>query len=82
MFRKSAIAVKNGIFGSGTGPIWLDVSCSGNETSLFYCNKRSLGSTNCYLHNSDTGVDCQSGERINLVITKTLLFKYIEILPP
>ena len=75
MSRKSAIAVKNSVFGTGTGPIWLDVSCSGNETSIFYCNKRPLAMNNCYLIDSDVGVDCQAGKCTSLAITKTFLFK-------
>ena len=45
-------------FGQGYGSIWFDnVGCSGSETSLFNCNKNSIGSHNCG-HNEDAGARC------------------------
>ena len=53
-----------GIFGPGTGPIWLaDVSCSGDETNLFSCPRNPLiefDIDGCY-HLEDAGVICPQG---------------------
>ncbi|KFP66195.1 Macrophage receptor MARCO [Cariama cristata] len=43
---------------AGTGQIWLDdVNCSGNERSIFDCQKPNWGVNNCS-HNEDAGVEC------------------------
>ncbi|NWX23955.1 MARCO protein, partial [Aegotheles bennettii] len=43
---------------AGTGRIWLDdVNCSGNEYSIFECQKRDWGVNNCS-HNEDAGLEC------------------------
>lgn len=45
-------------FGAGTGQIWLDdVTCQGNETSVFDCRHNDWGDNNCH-HDEDVGVDC------------------------
>ncbi|XP_025113549.1 deleted in malignant brain tumors 1 protein-like [Pomacea canaliculata] len=44
-------------YGAGTGRIWLDVRCTGSETSILQCQHRPLGMHNCY-HSEDAGVDC------------------------
>ncbi|NXU59795.1 DMBT1 protein, partial [Turnix velox] len=50
----------------GTGNIYLDdVSCRGNETSLFQCGHRGWGVHNCG-HGEDAGVVC-SGASLRLV---------------
>ena len=58
----TAITVDSNIFGSGTGPIFLDdVSCKGNETRLDDCPHDDGGSKhNCY-HLQDAGVVCPQG---------------------
>ncbi|XP_076175064.1 uncharacterized protein LOC143150566 isoform X4 [Ptiloglossa arizonensis] len=56
-----AVAKKDGAFGSGEGPIWLDeVSCHGNETQLYRCAHNDWGKHNCN-HNEDVGVICTRG---------------------
>ncbi|KAG7212821.1 hypothetical protein KM043_002178 [Ampulex compressa] len=56
-----AIAKKDGFFGAGQGPIWLDeVSCHGNESQLYRCEHNDWGQHNCD-HNEDAGVICTPG---------------------
>ncbi|KAL5500663.1 hypothetical protein EMCRGX_G012257 [Ephydatia muelleri] len=51
----------NGIYGLGTGPVWLsNVNCRGNESSLAMCQYTGLYNTGCtYLQ--DSGVVCTDG---------------------
>ncbi|NXD68412.1 MARCO protein, partial [Eolophus roseicapillus] len=43
---------------AGSGQIWLDdVNCSGNEYSIFDCEKPNWGVNNCS-HNEDAGLEC------------------------
>ncbi|XP_011630840.1 uncharacterized protein LOC105422952 isoform X2 [Pogonomyrmex barbatus] len=57
-----AIAKKNGFFGPGQGPIWLDeVFCHGNESQLYRCEHNHWGQHNCD-HNEDAGVICSPGD--------------------
>ena len=51
----------NGVFGPGTGPIFLNyVRCRGNETNLFdNCSHNTVGNHNCN-HDKDAGVICLS----------------------
>ncbi|XP_057664707.1 uncharacterized protein LOC130899046 [Diorhabda carinulata] len=49
---------KDGYYGAGYGPIWLDqVSCYGNETELNKCTHWNWGEHNCE-HNEDVGIIC------------------------
>ena len=54
-------ALDGAMFGSGTGPIWLDnVMCNGSEQALSECphnTDNSFGSDNCN-HNQFAGVRC------------------------
>ena len=51
-------AVSSAYFGKGSGPIWLDdMSCYGNESSLFDCQHPGIGVENCG-HRRDAGVIC------------------------
>ncbi|XP_023316402.1 uncharacterized protein LOC106653221 isoform X1 [Trichogramma pretiosum] len=56
-----AMVKKDGYFGPGQGPIWLDeVNCIGNETQLYRCEHDHWGRHNC-AHNEDAGVVCSAG---------------------
>ncbi|KAK7497125.1 hypothetical protein BaRGS_00011655 [Batillaria attramentaria] len=59
--RKSQNPSTNGsaYYGIGSGPIWLDnVTCLGNESSIFNCKHRPLGVHGCG-HLQDVGVNCR-----------------------
>ncbi|XP_076238933.1 uncharacterized protein LOC143182076 [Calliopsis andreniformis] len=57
-----AVAKKDGYFGPGEGPIWLDeVNCYGNETQLYRCDHDHWGQHNCD-HGEDAGVICTPGD--------------------
>ncbi|XP_044261620.1 uncharacterized protein LOC123009400 [Tribolium madens] len=59
-FRGSVVVKKDGYFGAGTGPIWLDqVICSGNESSIENCTHWNWGEHNCE-HSEDVGVICSN----------------------
>ena len=61
---------KSDYFGQGSGLILLDdVECRGDESSLFLCGHRKIGTHNCN-HGQDVGVSCVSN---NMMILK----KYI-----
>ena len=64
-----AIAFTNAHFGQGSGRINLDdVSCSGNETSLFSCSYTT--NHNCG-HSEDAGVLCASNSTISITPSPT-----------
>ncbi|XP_071157328.1 scavenger receptor cysteine-rich domain-containing protein DMBT1-like [Mytilus edulis] len=57
-FQNGGVAVFDGRFGAGTGPIWLDdVTCQGNELNIEQCTARPWNQTNCQ-HKEDVGVIC------------------------
>eukprot|EP00057_Strongylocentrotus_purpuratus_P023515 XP_011677989.1 PREDICTED: deleted in malignant brain tumors 1 protein [Strongylocentrotus purpuratus] len=57
-------AFQTAFFGQGTGTIVLDdVSCSGDETSIFDCGNAGLGIHNCG-HSEDASVQCENGVRL------------------
>nr|NP_999650.1 scavenger receptor cysteine-rich protein precursor [Strongylocentrotus purpuratus]AAF76318.1 scavenger receptor cysteine-rich protein [Strongylocentrotus purpuratus] len=57
-------AIQTAFFGQGNGSIVLDdVSCSGDETSIFDCGNAGLGIHNCG-HSEDASVVCENGVRL------------------
>ena len=61
-FPSASRAVTNGVYGLGTGPVWLsNVNCHGNESSLANCTYTGLNNTGC-LHSQDAGLVCSDGE--------------------
>ena len=52
------VAFDRAYFGRGTGRIWLDnVSCDGDESSVFECGHSGIGINNCQ-HYEDASVSC------------------------
>ena len=61
-FPSASRAVTNGVYGLGTGPVWLsNVNCRGNESSLANCTYTGLNNTGC-LHSQDAGLVCSDCE--------------------
>ena len=68
--HRNAQPIGAAVFGSGTGPIWLDrVACGGSESSLDECLSSSYqwGNNNCGL-NHGAGVVCTNGNYIKLIM--------------
>ena len=58
-FSGAVKAVKNVVFGSGTGPIFSnDLNCTGREINLLECPKTTREGRRCY-HINDVGVVCK-----------------------
>lgn len=55
-------------YGQGTGIIWLQPSCDGNETSVLQCQSFGLGVPLCS-HRDDIGIDCL-GETLSFLIAR------------
>nr|CAI5829393.1 unnamed protein product [Callosobruchus analis] len=61
-YKGASTVKKDGYFGAGSGPIWLDqVSCSGEELDLKDCTTWDWGEHNCD-HNEDVGIICDDAE--------------------
>ena len=61
-FPSASRGVVNGVYGQGTGPIWMsNVNCRGNESSLADCAYKGLNNTSC-THSQDAGLVCSDGE--------------------
>ncbi|XP_072013340.1 scavenger receptor cysteine-rich domain-containing protein DMBT1-like [Amphiura filiformis] len=53
--------VTENIYGTGSGPIWLDdIQCAGNETTLSACSHAGWSVNNCG-HLEDVGLICRDG---------------------
>ena len=58
-FLTAGRAYTSALFGSGTGPIYMDdVACTLSASQLLECFSRPILSTDC-LHSADAGVGCE-----------------------
>ncbi|XP_058272777.1 deleted in malignant brain tumors 1 protein-like [Hemibagrus wyckioides] len=61
---KAVTAHKNGHFGHGSSPIWLNnVQCSGSERSIKQCTHNGFEFHHCFI-NEDAGVTCTGNIRL------------------
>ncbi|KAI1886458.1 hypothetical protein AGOR_G00195960 [Albula goreensis] len=64
-FPGAKSAVRGGVYGPGSGHIWLDdLDCKGTESSLSSCGFKGWGVTDCS-HNEDAGVICEKDVTLN-----------------
>ena len=76
--RRFAVARYNNFYGYGSGStLYTDISCTGNETSLFSCNN-SRGRNTCYQHH-DVGVDCEPCKYPIVIFTAQISELLLEI---
>lgn len=62
-YKKVATMYDYPYFGQGSGPVWLQPRCSGNETSLGHCKFWRWGVYDWWCtHEHDAGVVCTNGE--------------------
>ncbi|XP_069961476.1 neurotrypsin-like [Cherax quadricarinatus] len=62
-YHGDAVAHKQGRYGQGTGPVWLDsMDCLGTESDLRLCKKSQPGASDC-THSEDAAVTCYSVRR-------------------
>lgn len=55
---ETGVMKKHGVFGRGSGPIWLDnVDCAGTENGIKECRHNGINIQNCN-HGEDAGVVC------------------------
>lgn len=55
---ETGVMKKHGVFGRGSGPIWLDnVDCTGDEAGIQACRHNGINIQNCN-HGEDAGVIC------------------------
>ncbi|KAK3097605.1 hypothetical protein FSP39_011331 [Pinctada imbricata] len=65
---KGGKPVKEAMFGTGSGAIWFDnVKCFGNESKIWECNHRGIGTHNCN-HTEDVGIICESGAVVSTTV--------------
>ena len=57
------MAVQAGVYGESSGRVWFsDVSCYGNETSIYECQTTIFGGSSECDHAQDVGVFCWDGK--------------------
>ncbi|KAM6963047.1 galectin-3-binding protein B-like [Aplochiton taeniatus] len=58
-FPSALAAIDGGVYGQGSGPIWMDdLNCDGTEKDLSRCGFKGWGVTDCS-HSEDAGVVCE-----------------------
>ncbi|XP_071401549.1 scavenger receptor cysteine-rich domain-containing protein DMBT1-like [Centroberyx affinis] len=65
-FDGAKAAVAGGVYGQGSGPIWMDdLNCDGSEKALSHCGFKGWGVSDCQ-HSEDAGVVCEKGSVQNI----------------